>query len=46
MALPFVVGTVTANVNEAGTPVFGGVVGGVMTNVGAALMLTVTDPDA
>ncbi len=46
MALPFVVGTVTANVNDAGTPAVGGVVGGVMTSVGAAEMLTTTVPDA
>jgi hypothetical protein len=42
IALPFCAGTVTAIVNVAGTPAFGGVVGGVMTIVGAAATLTVT----
>jgi hypothetical protein len=46
MALPFVAGTVTAIVNDAGSPALGAVVGGVMTMVGAAAMLTMTLPDA
>lgn len=45
-ALPFVVAGVTAIVNDAGRPAFGGDVGGVMTMVGAAATLTVTLADA
>jgi hypothetical protein len=45
-ALLFCAGTVTANVNDAGNPALGGVVGGVITNVGTADTVTVTDPDA
>ena len=46
IALPFVAGTATAIVNEAGSPALGAVVGGVITSVGAAAMLTMTLPDA
>ena len=44
-ALPLAAAAVTANVNEAGRPALA-VVGGVITNVGAALTVTVTVPDA
>ena len=46
IALPLVVAGVTANVNDAGSPALGGVVGPVMMSVGAPLTLTVTVPDA
>ena len=45
-ALPFCAGTVTAIVKLAGKPALGGVVGGVMTMVGAAEMLTTTVAEA
>jgi len=40
------VGTVTANVNVAGRPALGGVVGGVITRPGAVATFTFTVPDA
>ena len=40
-----VAATVTANVNDAGKPALGGVVGGVITRAGAAEIVTLTDPD-
>src|SRR3954447_278797 len=45
-ALPFDVAAVTANVNAAGKPTLGGVVGGVITSEGALVTTTVTEPDA
>jgi hypothetical protein len=46
IGLAFVVAGVTANVNDAGTPALGGVVGTVMISVGAPATLTVTLPEA
>jgi hypothetical protein len=46
IALPLVVAAVVAKVNIAGSPDVGGVVGGVITSVGAELTLTTTVPDA
>jgi hypothetical protein len=46
MAEPFELATVTANVNDAGMPAVGWVVGCVITSVGAELIPTVTEPDA
>src|SRR5580704_5040492 len=43
--LPLVAAAVTANVNDAGNPAPGGVVGGVITNVGADKIPTVTVPE-
>ena len=37
------VGTVTAKVNDAGSPALGGVLGGVITSVGCSVTLTVSD---
>src|SRR3954468_18615191 len=45
-ALPFEVAGVTAKVNAAGKPTLGGLVGGVITSVGAFVTTTVTEPDA
>jgi type II secretory pathway pseudopilin PulG len=42
--VPFVAGTATANVYEAGSPALGAVAGGVMVSVGADVTLTVTLP--
>ena len=46
IGLAFAVAAVTANVNDAGNPALGGVVGTVITNVGAPATLTVTLPEA
>src|SRR5581483_2112282 len=45
-ALPFDVAAVTANVNAAGKPTLGGLVGGVITRFGALVTTTVTWPEA
>jgi hypothetical protein len=46
IALPFEAAAVTANVNVAGRPALGGVVGSVMTSDAAAARAIVTLPDA
>ena len=45
-ALPPFAAAVTANVNDAGSPPFGAVDGGVITSVGAFVIPTVTLPEA
>ena len=45
-ALPLAVAAVTTNEKVAGNPALGGVVGGVITSVGAAATPTVTVPEA